>query len=102
MNFIKASNRNGKSNSTNNEDVKIRNGIVTISLPTVSTAQGDAYMRNTLTIRMNEIFDVTHPSQLANFLIYCLPKGTYTGARPGEGIAYAYINLKNQLKYEID
>ena len=48
MNFIKASNRNGKSNSTNNEDVKIRNGIVTISLPTVSTAQkGIIHEKNT-------------------------------------------------------
>ena len=92
MNFVKASNRSGKSSSMNNEDVKIRNGIVTISLPTVSTAQGDAYMRNTLTIELNEMFDVARPSQLADFLIYCLPKGTYTGARPGEGIAYAYIN----------
>ena len=91
MKLIKASNRSGKT-TTNNKDVSISNGVVTIRLPTVSIGQGDAYMRNYLTTELNELFGVTAPSEIADYVIYCFPPGTYTGARPGEGIAYAYIN----------
>jgi len=61
-------------------------GVYTIDLPSVSTAQGDAYMRNSITAALSS--DILN----ADFIIYCLPPGTYVAARPGEGIAYAYIN----------
>ena len=61
-------------------------GVHTVDLPSVSTTQGDAYMRNSITAALSS--DILN----ADFIIYCLPPGTYVAARPGEGIAYAYIN----------
>lgn len=61
-------------------------GVYTVKLPSVSTTQGDAYMRNSITAALSS--DLLN----ADFIIYCLPPGTYVAARPGEGIAYAYIN----------
>jgi len=43
-------------------------------------------MRNAVTKELSDIFDVSSPRELADYLIYCLPPGTYGG------VAYAYIN----------
>jgi len=87
MNLIKAQSKSGWSKNSGN--VLIYDGIVTVSLPFVSTAQGHAFMRNAITKELNDMFGVESPSQLANYVLYCLPPGS---GIPGAGIAYAYIN----------
>mmetsp|Transcript_12511 Transcript_12511/g.25504 ORF Transcript_12511/g.25504 Transcript_12511/m.25504 type:complete len:841 (+) Transcript_12511:202-2724(+) len=81
-----AANTTNSANDTRTEIVKLANGVVTITLPTTSIAQGDATMRNEITRRLNSVFNVRHPRQLADFAMYCLPENTMSG------IAYAYMN----------
>ena len=85
FNVVKAPNRNG-GNAT------ISNGVVTISLPSISIAQGHGTFRNALTRELNQVFGVDHPDKLADYGIYCLPVGTYSPDGTDNGIAYAYIN----------
>ncbi|KAL7536646.1 hypothetical protein ACHAXR_007303 [Thalassiosira sp. AJA248-18] len=84
MNLIKAAQKSGKAKNSSG-DVKISNGVVTVCLPSISTTDGDATMRNAITTELNGIFGVANPSQLADYIMYCLPPGTYIGAREGEG-----------------
>lgn len=88
LNITKAANRSGDANG---KKVSISNGVVTVRIPSISTAQGDGTMRNAITKELNEIFGVTHPTQLADHVMYCLPENTM------EGIAYAYINSWGQV-----
>jgi len=86
MNIIKAIDRSGT--SQNSGDVSILNGMITVRIPFVSTTQGDAIMRNAISMEVNEIFDVNSPGELADYIIYCLPPGTFKKGK----IAYAYMN----------
>jgi hypothetical protein len=63
----------------------IVDGAVTVSISTL-TSEGDATMRNAISAQLNTQFGVSHPTQLANHLMYCLPPGTMSG------IAYAFVN----------
>ena len=69
MNIIKAFDRSGT--SQNSGDVRIINGMITVSIPFVSTTQGwDAIMRNAISSELNEIFDVNSPEELADYISY--------------------------------
>lgn len=83
LNFVEADNRNGK--STN-----ISNGATTIYVNT-STGQGDRVMRNAITAKLNEEFNVSRPDELADYVMYCMPPDTFSG------VAYAYINSWNSI-----
>jgi len=85
MNIVKAFDRSGT--SQNSGDVSILNGMVTVLIPLVSTTQGDAIMRNAISTEINEIFK-NSPEELADYVIYCLPPGTFKKGK----IAYAYMN----------
>ena len=85
MNIIKAIDRSGK--SQNSGDVSILNGMITVRIPFVSTTEGDAIMRNAISTEINEIFE-NSPEELADYIIYCLPPGTFKNGK----IAYAYMN----------
>jgi hypothetical protein len=65
LNFIELQNKEG--NTTD-----ITNGVVTITV-SESTDIGGVAMRNAVTTELNKQFGVDHPSQLANFVMYCLP-----------------------------
>jgi len=78
LNIIKAPDRTGKSTS-------ISNGVVTVTVST-TTGEGDVAMRNAITNELNSEFDVSHPTELADHAMYCLPPETMGG------IAYAFIN----------
>ena len=55
------------------------------------TAGGDSTVRNEVTNKINSVFGVTSPNQLANHVMYCLPSGVMNG------IAYAYVNSWNSV-----
>eukprot|EP00557_Chaetoceros_sp_GSL56_P002202 CAMPEP_0176500276 /NCGR_PEP_ID=MMETSP0200_2-20121128/13434_1 /TAXON_ID=947934 /ORGANISM="Chaetoceros sp., Strain GSL56" /LENGTH=640 /DNA_ID=CAMNT_0017898871 /DNA_START=1953 /DNA_END=3875 /DNA_ORIENTATION=+ len=85
LHFVEASDRNGKSSAT-----KIRKGATTVYV-NVSTSQGDWVMRNAVTEKLNEEFNVSRPSELADHVMYCLPPNTFNG------VAYAFINSWNSV-----
>jgi hypothetical protein len=85
LHFVEASDRNGKSSAT-----KIRKGATTVYI-SVSTSQGDSIMRNAITQKLNEEFNVSRPDELADHVMYCLPPNTM------DGVAYAYINSWNSV-----
>jgi hypothetical protein len=66
-------------------DTAISNGVVDIRVNFNKNA-GDSTVRNEVTKEINRVFGVTSPTQLANYVMYCLPSGVMSG------IAYAYIN----------
>mmetsp|Transcript_69179 Transcript_69179/g.102873 ORF Transcript_69179/g.102873 Transcript_69179/m.102873 type:complete len:606 (+) Transcript_69179:219-2036(+) len=63
----------------------IVNGAVTVDVNT-AVSEGHTVMRNAITSQLKIMFDVSHPRQLADHIMYCLPPGTMGG------IAYAFIN----------
>mmetsp|Transcript_26449 Transcript_26449/g.39122 ORF Transcript_26449/g.39122 Transcript_26449/m.39122 type:complete len:577 (+) Transcript_26449:78-1808(+) len=63
----------------------ILNGVTQVTVRS-STNQGDARMNNEITANLNSAFGVSSPAQIADHIMYCLPKGTM------KGIAYAYFN----------
>lgn len=77
LEFRKTTNMNGVS-------TKISNGIVTVQV-NVSTSVGSRNMVNAVNDELIRQFN-THPSNLASFVMYFLPAGTYSG------VAYAYMN----------
>jgi hypothetical protein len=79
LEFIKAQGRQGR--STN-----IRNGVVTIHSGT-STSVGDTNMLNALYTQIRHEFS-TDLSNLADFVMFCLPPGTMDE----RDIAYAWMN----------
>jgi hypothetical protein len=83
LNFIEAPQRDGRS-------ANIRQGGTTISV-NVSTRDGDTKMVNAITKELNSQFNVRRPSDLADHVMYCLPKDTMSG------IAYAYVNSWNSV-----
>eukprot|EP00956_Cyclotella_meneghiniana_P033086 scaffold93091_cov70-Cyclotella_meneghiniana.AAC.2 len=89
LKFITAQYRSGK--SRNSGKVDIVNGVVTVQVPSTRVSQGTAVMRNAISEELNAIFDTTNPQELADYVIYCLPPGTFsTGTYSNVG--YAYYN----------
>lgn len=89
LKFTPAEVRSGK--SINSGKVEIVNGVTTVHVPSVNVAQGTAVMRNAISKELNTIFGTTNPSELADYVIYCLPPGTFaTGTYSSVG--YAYYN----------
>jgi len=74
LNIIKAANKTSLKTTVTN----ISNGVVTVTLPTTSIAQGDGTMRNAVTSALKSAFGV-EANKLANHLMYCLPPGTMSG-----------------------
>lgn len=67
----------------NDGTTAINNGVVDIAVALTKSA-GDSSIRNAVTTKINAVFGVTSPDQLANHVMYCMPPGTM-----GQ-IAYAY------------
>ena len=89
LKFITAKDRSGKSSNSGN--VGITNGVTTVRVPSVDVSEGTAVMRNAISKELNTIFGTTNPSELADYVIYCLPPGTFaTGTYSSVG--YAYYN----------
>ena len=74
----------------NGKSTNISNGATTIYVNT-STGQGDRVMRNAITAKLNEEFNVSRPDELADYVMYCMPPDTFSG------VAYAYINSWNSI-----
>ena len=51
----------------------------------------DTTFRNALTTKINQVFGVSSPRQLADHVMYCLPPDSFSG------IAYAYLNSWNSV-----
>jgi hypothetical protein len=89
LKFVTAPSRSGS--SPNSGSVKIVNGVTTVHVPSVSVADGTAVMRNAISKELNAIFSTANPNELADYVIYCLPPGTFaTGTYSSVG--YAYYN----------
>jgi hypothetical protein len=73
LNIVKAANKA----SGNSFVSDVSNGVVTVTLPTTSTSQGDGTMRNAVTTALNNAFGSA--TSLANHLMYCLPPNTMSG-----------------------
>jgi hypothetical protein len=89
LKFVTAPDRSGKSSSSGN--VEIANGVATVRLPSVSVSQGTAVMRNAISKELNTIFGTKNPNELADYVIYCLPPGTFATGTYSE-VGYAYYN----------
>jgi len=87
--FDKASDRSMTS-IPNDGTTAISSGVVDIKVD-LSVAAGDSNVRNAVTAKLNSVFGVSSPEQLANHVMHCLPSGVMSG------IAYAYINSWNSV-----
>ncbi len=74
----------------NDGTTAIASGVVDIKVD-LSVTAGDATIGNAVTKKINSVFGVTDPTQLANHVMYCFPPGAMSG------IAYAYINSWNSV-----
>ncbi|KAL3760779.1 hypothetical protein ACHAWU_007845 [Discostella pseudostelligera] len=88
--FDKASDRSMTSNP-NDGTTAISNGVVDIKVALAVAPESDGAIVNAVTSKINSVFGVGNPNQLANHIMYCLPSGTM------KGIAYAYINSWNSV-----
>lgn len=88
--FDKIPDRRMSYNPNDGGTTDITNGVVDIKVP-YSKSAGDGVIRNAVTIKLNSVFGVSSPVELANHVMYCLPSGTMAG------IAYAYINSWNSV-----
>jgi len=79
LNFVAAPNRNGS-------PYNIANGATTVTTLSTSTGEGDVEMRNDITAALKSQFSVNAATDLADYVMYCLPPGTMSG------IAYAFVN----------
>jgi hypothetical protein len=75
----------------NDGTTAISNGVVDIKVALAVAPGIDGAIVNAVTTKINSVFGVTSPNQLANHVMYCLPSGTMNG------IAYAYINSWNSV-----
>ena len=87
--FDKSSDRS-MSTIPNDGTTAITSGVVDVKVDLNVTA-GDGTIRNAVTAKINSVFGVSNPNQLANHVMYCLPSGAMAG------IAYAYINSWNSV-----
>lgn len=74
----------------NDGTTTIASGVVDIKVD-LSVTAGDSTIRNAVTSKIDSVFGVTNPNQLANHVMYCFPPGAMSG------IAYAYINSWNSV-----
>ena len=88
--FEKTPNRVMTSNPYDGGTTDINNGVVDIKV-NLSKSIGDNVIRNAVTTKINLVFGVRSPAELADHVMYCLPSGTMLG------IAYAYINSWNSV-----
>jgi len=91
--FDPTPNRDMSSTAPNDGSTNIENGVVTIRINRDVVAGEDGQVNNAVTTKIKELFGVSSPRQLADYVMYCHPEGTM---RPG-GIAYAYINSWNSV-----
>jgi len=89
LTFNKASDRSMTS-IPNDGTTAISSGVVDIKVD-LNVAAGDSTVRNAVTAKLNSVFGVSSPDQLANHVMYCLPSGVM------QGIAYAYVNSWNSV-----
>mmetsp|Transcript_40273 Transcript_40273/g.60406 ORF Transcript_40273/g.60406 Transcript_40273/m.60406 type:complete len:604 (-) Transcript_40273:380-2191(-) len=71
--------------ATNYGGTDIFNGAVTVDV-TSPVGDGHVNMRNDISAKLNNMFGVSSPTELADYLMYCLPPGTM------RGIAYAFYD----------
>ncbi|KAL3799013.1 hypothetical protein HJC23_005152 [Cyclotella cryptica] len=90
LKFVTAPNRSGRSPDSGNVD--IINGVATVRLPSVSVTKGTATMRNAITKELNRIFGTANPNELADYVMYCLPPGTFAAGGTSSKVGYAYYN----------
>lgn len=90
LKFVVAPNRTGSSRDSGNVDVI--NGVATVRVPSISVKQGTAVMRNAISKELNIIFGTTSPHELADYVMYCLPPGTFAAGGTNSKIGYAYYN----------
>jgi hypothetical protein len=81
--------RSGESRSSGKVDIV--NGVATVRIPSVTVSQGTAVMRNAISKELNAIFGTKNPSELADYVMYCLPPGTFASGTYSP-IGYAYYN----------
>ena len=73
------------------ESTDIENGVVTIRINRNVVNGEDTDVNNAVTAKINTLFGVSNPRELADYVMYCHPDGTMGG------IAYAYINSWNSI-----
>jgi len=78
LDFVEADDRNGR-------DINIRNGAVTVTVPSATSA-GDTVIMNEIADILNAQFGVSSPSALADHVMMCMPPGTMSG------IAFANVD----------
>ena len=83
--FTKSQDR-AMSSNPNDGTTAISNGVVDIKVDLNFGSRIDGNVNNAVTSKINEVFGVSSPRQLADHVMYCQPSGTMGG------IAYAYIN----------
>ena len=88
--FEKSPDRLMTSNPNDGGTTDIHNGVVDVKVD-LNRSAGDDAIRNAVTIKLNAVFGVGSPIELADHVMYCLPPG----AMPE--IAYAYINSWNSV-----
>jgi hypothetical protein len=89
--FEKSPDRRMSYNPYDGGTTDISNGVVDIKVVNLHRSAGDGAIRNAVTIKINAVFGVSSPVELAHHVMYCLPSGTMSG------IAYAYINSWNSV-----
>lgn len=75
----------------NDDTTHIVNGVVDIKVDLTMNA-GDEKIRNAVTKKINSVFGVTVPSELANHVMYCMPSGAMINIT-----AYAFVNSWNSV-----
>jgi hypothetical protein len=78
------------STTPNDGTTAITAGVVDVKVD-LSVAAGDSIIRNAVTTKIDSVFGVSNPYQLANHVMYCMPPGVMSG------FAYAYINSWNSV-----
>ena len=72
----------------NDGTTNISDGLVDIKVD-INIASGDSAVCHAVKTKLNLVFGVTNPNELASHAMYCLPSGVMSG------IAYAYMNSWN-------
>lgn len=78
----------------NDKTTPITNGVMTVEIPDIEVTKAgwDGIMENAITAKINEVFGVQSPKEIADHVMYCLPDhGPFWVA------AKAYINSWNSV-----
>lgn len=71
------------------QTTNIVDGVMTVKVD-VKVSQGDISLRNAITAKINQVYNVTSPKKIAQHVMYCLP--------PSDGfVAYAFVNSWNSV-----